>query len=125
MHSTDSLHNEEAASLHSILLDVQLDKTRQDKWVWTLEASKVFFVRSLYRWLVNCDIGTGLNSGLNRLIEKVWRIVTPSKVSIFGWPLLRNSLPKRDNLHHRQVIVSEEEARCPFCLQQWAWSQPC
>lgn len=52
---------EEANCLHQILQDVKLGWGRHDTWVWTLETSKIFTVKSCYRSLVNNDLPDGVN----------------------------------------------------------------
>lgn len=47
----------------------------------------------------------------------MWKSIAPSKVVIFGWRLLLDSLPLRAQLLRRNLIHSEEEACCPLCQQ--------
>lgn len=72
-------------------------------------------MRPCYNFLISLSIGFGLHSELNMLLEKLWKSVTPSKVTIFGWRLLRNSLPTHDLLLRRHVTINESDAPCPFC----------
>ncbi|KEH29197.1 hypothetical protein MTR_4g028790 [Medicago truncatula] len=60
--------------LHNVILQVEKD----DKWLWTLETSNVFSVRSAYRFLIDHPL--------------------------FDSPLFRDMLPTKDNLHHRGVL---------------------
>jgi len=44
---------------------------------------------------------------------KLWRLKIPSRITVFGWRLLRDRLPTRQNLQRRQVQLTD--TLCPFC----------
>ncbi|GAU20222.1 hypothetical protein TSUD_352860 [Trifolium subterraneum] len=49
------------------------------------------------------------------LLPKVWKIWALSKVVVFSWQLLQDSLPTRHNLWQRGVITDVDASRCVFC----------
>ena len=44
---------------------------------------------------------------------ELWRLKIPSRIAVFGWRLLRDRLPTRQNLQRRQVQITD--TLCPFC----------
>ena len=81
-----------------LLVHVTLQVTKEDKWLWTLENSNAFSVRSLYNFLTlqpPADLSNDASS--------IWHKDVPLKVVLFAWRLFRDRLPK-DNLLRRGVI---------------------
>lgn len=101
---------------HNILQEITPFRDRKDDWVWLKDSSKYFTVKSFYVWLSSV-VGddNGLSNDTSNLLLKIWNSASPSKIAIFGWRLFRNSLPTRENLHQRNVIVVESETMCAFC----------
>jgi len=60
-----------------------------------------------YQFLTSADAPLGRERTNN-----MWHNLIPQKVSMFGWRLLRNCLPTRDNLV-RQGVISDELIVCP------------
>lgn len=94
--------------LHNVIL--QVDKV--DSWLWTLETSQVYSVRSAYRILTNTS------SLVNPVpIADPWHKDVPLKVVLFAWRLFRDRLPTKENLHHRGVLDRDSRlcvAGCDF-----------
>jgi len=89
--------------LHNVILQVGKD----DRWLWTLESSNVFSVRSAYRFLTDHPL---VDSPVT--VYDLWHKDVPLKVVLFAWRLFRDRLPTKDNLHHRGVL--DHDSR--FCL---------
>ena len=83
--------------LHNVILQVDKD----DSWIWTLESSNVFSVRSAYRFLIEHPV---VDSPVT--VSDLWHKDVPSKVVLFSWRLFCDRLPTKDNLHHRGVLDS-------------------
>ncbi|XP_058733587.1 uncharacterized protein LOC131605220 [Vicia villosa] len=50
-------------------------------------------------------------------INTVWITEVPSKVKIFGWRLLLNRLPVKEQLAKRNIIQREEDKVCVLCSE--------
>jgi len=82
-----------------LLANVTLQVNREDKWLWTLENSNAFTVRSLYNFLT-----LQLHFELPVDVSSIWHKDVPLKVVVFAWHLFRDRLPTKDNLLRRGVI---------------------
>ncbi|RHN56578.1 putative reverse transcriptase zinc-binding domain-containing protein [Medicago truncatula] len=82
-----------------LLQNVNLQVAKVDKWLWTLESSGVFTVRSAYNYLT-------LQPPLVLSVDAcfLWHRDIPLKVVLFAWRLFRDRLPTKDNLFRRGVI---------------------
>jgi len=81
--------------LHNVTLQVNKD----DRWLWTLETSKVFSVHSVYNFLT-----TQLPLVTSVLVSSLWHKDVPLKVGLLVWRLFRDRLPTKDNLFRRGVL---------------------
>ncbi|KAJ9552360.1 hypothetical protein OSB04_016405 [Centaurea solstitialis] len=76
-------------------------------WVWDLDNSKMYIVRSL-RTLID-----GITLPIADM-ETNWVRWLPGKVNIQLWRVLNNRLPTRDNLQNRGMNLNS--ILCPLCL---------
>lgn len=106
---------EEANVLSSILQEVALKADCDNFWIWILECSKIFTVRSCYYHLVKEHLSPSEDGGLKLALKGLWKSTIPSKVTLFGLRMLTNSLLICDLLLRRNVINSDEAAVCVFC----------
>jgi len=93
-----------------LLDNVTLQVTREDKWLWTLENSNAFSVRSLYNFLTLQPLAE-----LPVDASSIWHKDVSLKVVVFAWRLLWDRLPTKDNLFRRGVIHFDSRlcvARC-------------
>ncbi|KAJ9567980.1 hypothetical protein OSB04_003946 [Centaurea solstitialis] len=82
-------------------------KDEDGGWVWDLDSSKSYTVRSL-RMLID-----GISLPIADM-ETDWVRWLPGKVNIQLWRVLNNRLPTRDNLQNRGLILNS--ILCPLCL---------
>ena len=82
-----------------LLGTVSLQVNREDRWLWTLENSHAFSVRSLYNFLTLQPPAEQPDDA-----SSIWHKDVPLKVVLFAWRLIRDRLPTKDNLLRRGVI---------------------
>jgi len=75
---------------------VSLQVNREDRWLWTLETSHAFSVRSLYNFLTLQPPAEQPDDA-----SSIWHKDVPLKVVLFAWCLIRDRLPTKDNLLRR------------------------
>jgi len=82
-----------------LLLNVTLQVNKDDCWLWTLENSKSFSVRSAYNYTTaQLPIVTLVP------VSSLWHKDVPLKVVLFAWRLFRDRLSTKDNLFRRGVL---------------------
>jgi len=96
--------------LISLLVTVTLQVNKEDKWLWTLETSNIFTVRSLYNFITSQP-----QVGLPIVASSIWHKDVPLKVVLFSWRLFRDRLPTKDNLLRRGVIDHESRTCVAGC----------
>ena len=82
-----------------LLQNVTLQVDKQDRWLWRLESSNDFTVRSAYKVFVNQQ-----NTFIEVSPKVLWHKDIPLKVVLFAWRLFRDRLPTKDNLIRRRII---------------------
>jgi len=84
-----------------LLSNIVLQDDINDKWKWLLDPIHGYYVHGAYKYLTSTDDSTDRHH-----LSNIWQHQVPLKVSLFGWRLLRNRLPTKDNLFRRHVITS-------------------
>jgi hypothetical protein len=82
-----------------LLQNVNLQVDKADRWLWSLESSNAFTVRSVYKYLT---FQPPLVSSVDS--SSLWHKAVLLKVVLFAWRLFRDRLPTKDNLLRRGVI---------------------
>lgn len=93
--------------LISILQSMNLHVHREDIWLWKLEKSNVYSVRSVYNLLTTQYIDVTTAEA-----QVLWHKDVPMKVVIFTWRLLRDRLPTKNNLSHRGILTNNDSCLC-------------
>jgi len=96
--------------LKLLLQNVTLQVDKDDKWLWNVEASHVFSVRSAYN-LITAQQPTA--SSVAAFV--IWNRDVPQKVGLFAWRLFRDRLSTKDNLLMRGVITNESRLCVVAC----------
>uniref|UniRef100_A0A7N2N060 Reverse transcriptase zinc-binding domain-containing protein n=1 Tax=Quercus lobata TaxID=97700 RepID=A0A7N2N060_QUELO len=87
----------------------------KDQLIWPLTPDGNFSVRSAYRMLESTACFLNPRSsmdGVSKVWKGMWKIKTPNKIRHFLWRAARDSLPTKQNLCQRHVLV---DASCPLC----------
>ena len=98
---------ESVGELRLLLQNVSLQVHREDKWMWKVDSSTNYTVRSAYNALI-----TQVNVENMEAVPFPWHKDVPLKVLLFVWRLFRDRLPTKNNLHRRQVIDFDDQ----FCV---------
>jgi hypothetical protein len=76
---------------------------QRDVFVWGLNASESFIVKSMYAALINNGV---------RVPQDIWKIKVPMKTKIFLWYLKKGVILTKDNLVRRNW---NGDKHCCFC----------
>jgi hypothetical protein len=106
------------AELQNLLINVQLQPERRDRWRWIPGTIGQFSVNSSYKLLLQAVNVVSVESSVLEAIQNMWKNDVPTKVNIFGWRLLLDKLPTREALHHRGIMSNSQELYCTFCFHQ-------
>ncbi|GJS88192.1 RNA-directed DNA polymerase, eukaryota, reverse transcriptase zinc-binding domain protein [Tanacetum coccineum] len=107
---TSSKSDGEVSSLLNLLNGLVLSPSQDDRWIWSLEHSGVFSVRSLSatidKKILDCQTNT---------VDKVfsWNSWVPRKVNICTWRVFLDRLPTRSNLSRHGIQIYNPS--CVFC----------
>ena len=99
-----------------LLFNVNLQVEKNDRWLWILESSNIFTVRSAYNFIT---FQPPLASRVDA--SHLWHKDVPLKVVLFAWRLFRDRLPTKDNLFHRGVIDHDSRMCVTGC---GSWNLP-
>ncbi|GAU27401.1 hypothetical protein TSUD_356360 [Trifolium subterraneum] len=83
----------------------------EDSWVWTLDPTGSYSVKSAYLAITSVEVAPEPNS----LLTRVWKSWAPSKVIVFSWQLLQDRVPTRQNLLRRHVLREASLSLCALC----------
>uniref|UniRef100_A0A2N9FN80 Protein kinase domain-containing protein n=1 Tax=Fagus sylvatica TaxID=28930 RepID=A0A2N9FN80_FAGSY len=102
------------------ILGVPLSLRHQnDSLVWGGTKNGVYAVRSGYHFLMTektqANAGPSDTTQLSQLWNTIWSLQIPPKVRHFLWRACHESLPTRNNLHHRHIL---DDPRCANCSNQ-------
>lgn len=88
----------------------------EDEWRWSLEASGFYSVKSAYLKLEGLVLREELwGVEEKRVFANMWKSKAPSKVVAFGWRMILNRIPTKDNLALRNVLPPEASTLCVMC----------
>ncbi|GJR04269.1 RNA-directed DNA polymerase, eukaryota, reverse transcriptase zinc-binding domain protein [Tanacetum coccineum] len=99
------IEEEQQRLLHSCIGGVILPNML-DRWVWSLEASDEFSVKSICSHIDDTLLP-------KEDVRTRWVNVVPIKINVFAWRVRLDKLPTRSNLSLRGVEISS--ILCPLC----------
>jgi hypothetical protein len=87
-----------------------------DKWGWAPNNGGDYSVKSTYWTIVNLFIPMDSIEPIEtQAFVSLWNCCAPSKVQAFGWQLLLDRIPTRQNLIRRQINIGEGDHLCVWC----------
>ncbi|GJY78320.1 RNA-directed DNA polymerase, eukaryota, reverse transcriptase zinc-binding domain protein [Tanacetum coccineum] len=95
-------------SLNNVISGIVLDPLHDDKWVWSLNASESFSVKSLCVAIQNKMFYNNIAAP-----KFTWNSWVPRKVNICVWRLSLDRLPTRSNLVRQGIQL--DSSSCLFC----------
>jgi len=96
--------------LRILLENVNLQVTRKDRWLWRLDSSSNYNVRSAYKFL-----NEQFHLASEVQLPPIWHKDVPLKVVLFAWRLFRDRLSTKDNLFRRRIIDIEAQSCAGGC----------
>ncbi|XP_058774194.1 uncharacterized protein LOC131648455 [Vicia villosa] len=105
---------QEKEELLIILKEVEPITAIRDKYVWSLGGHEGFKVKDYYWKLQEDRDGDGMVMENRTAINIIWKASMPSKVKIFAWRMLKDRIPTRSQLKHRNIIEDDDACRCVF-----------
>ena len=84
------------------VLDINWSE-QKDVFVWNLNASETFTVKSMYAAIINNGV---------RVLQDIWQIKIPMKIKIFLWYLKKGVVLTKNNLLRRYW---KGDNHCCFC----------
>jgi hypothetical protein len=76
----------------------------RDRWVWVPNSSGAFTVNSTYWYIINLFVPQNLIGMYeSQAFVSLWNCRAPSKIQAFGWQLLLDRIPTRQNLLRRSI----------------------
>ncbi|MCI19651.1 putative ribonuclease H protein, partial [Trifolium medium] len=102
-------------SLHEILNRSTISAA-DDSWFWKHDPIGQYSIKSAFLALSRSTTYELIFfEEEERLLPKVWKTFSPSKVAVFSWQLLQDKLPTRQNLWQRGVIGDASVSTCVLC----------
>jgi len=93
-----------------LLQSINLQVDREDRWLWNLETSQIFSVRSAYHYMTAHSQDTSTMAS-----PSIWHKNIPLKIVLFAWRLFRDRLPAKDSLFCRHVIATDSRTCVSRC----------
>ncbi|XP_071709042.1 uncharacterized protein [Rutidosis leptorrhynchoides] len=105
----------ELEELCNLLRSISFDFNRQVSWNWSLASNSIFAVKTLSK-LIDLEIPSPPN--IVPVIAAIrhpltGRVVSPKKLEVFVWRVLKKRLPIRIELDKRGIDL--HSVRCPVC----------
>lgn len=93
-------------------------KSNDDRWVWEVDNSGVYTLKSAYHDFLSSQVGYSLvNSEVEeKVFKNLWKSCGPNKVLVFSLQMFLDKIPIRANLSH-EVISLGGDTSCVLCGQ--------
>ncbi|PNX55823.1 hypothetical protein L195_g049454, partial [Trifolium pratense] len=101
----ESAEQASLAELVSCLESTTLNDQSDDRLCWLHEQQHGFTVSSCYAVICSLVIENQLDNNLAASLCRLWQAKVPSKVCVFSWRLLQESLPMRLRARLAQLFL--------------------
>lgn len=98
-------------ALQSLIIASGIKSDGVDRWVWMLDSSGAYSVRTTYKQLRAHDAIEEQS-----VFSKLWNGGVLLKVKVFGWKLFQDRIPSRQNLAWRNVQL--QSVLCKGCGEE-------
>ncbi|XP_071709257.1 uncharacterized protein [Rutidosis leptorrhynchoides] len=102
-----------ASDLQVLLTSYKLNEHQEDLVMWVHDSKGVYNVADGIRIILNSG-----NLVIPEWPKVVWNNNVPSKVALFHWLALKNSIPVRDVLSRRHILSVDQSTFCAWCLNE-------
>ncbi|XP_058762286.1 uncharacterized protein LOC131635664 [Vicia villosa] len=111
----DPVATEEAFSLIELLTNISPTLNAQDTLSWWPNQDGQFSVKSFYNLMHDRDSEDVLDTQSKLAFKRIWKTSIPSRLKVFGWRVVLNRIPTKDQLAKRGVIRDGQQQLCTFC----------
>ncbi|CAI8603341.1 unnamed protein product [Vicia faba] len=106
----------EAFLLIELLTNLKPGINVSDSVKWWPNVDGQFSVKSCYSFLRDKELEDAVEPTALASINRIWRTDIPSKLKVFGWRVIFNRLPTKDQLVKRDIIHSDIDKLCALYL---------
>ncbi|XP_058770110.1 uncharacterized protein LOC131643803 [Vicia villosa] len=89
-----------------------------DAVCWWRNDDGIFTVKSVYSVIRDRDLEVAVDNKVVAFLNKFWKSHVPSKIKVFGWRVLHNRLPSKDQLVKRGIINNSQDKWCVLCMEE-------
>lgn len=87
-------------------------------FAWIEDPEEGFLIRACADIICNRGGTTGMIQRDKEALSFLWNLSAPSNVKMFGWRFLLNTLPVRDQLRRRGIVVNDHKFCYVFCFRE-------
>lgn len=92
---------------HFLLFDYVLVLSVVDEFLWRANDREMFIIKSCYEGL---DINPPeVLISVRSALQNCWNLKAHSNVLVFGWRMILNGLPTRDQLYYISMLVRDKD----------------
>ncbi|XP_071712536.1 uncharacterized protein [Rutidosis leptorrhynchoides] len=113
IHPLSYYNSKREEELRLLLSHVVFNESSDDHVVWSVSSNNSYSVSDAIRILVQSNAVIAPSWP-----KVVWGNNVPSKVMLFHWLAIRNSIPVKDVLLKRHILPSTQSNLCVWCLEE-------
>ncbi|CAI8590018.1 unnamed protein product [Vicia faba] len=111
----DPIGTAEAFGIIELLTNISPIVDAIDNIRWWPNKDGIFNVKSCYNLIRDRELEDVVESESKLALKMIWKTNIQSKLKVFGWRVVLNRLPTKDQLVKRGIIRDEHEEVCVFC----------